>query len=334
MESNVRNINIDKLKGFLIICVIIGHAKNNIFSDNFDVYLFHIPLFLSCSIIFVKNFNFDLLKNRSLQILLPYIFWTITPPVFTIVYHPINFINNFNLNLKNILMGNWFYLKSILWFLPTLFMTNILHSIFKFLKQRYKPYIITGLYFIISFLTIFFNNWITHFHQLGFIPFGIDIYFYLFPLYIFNEYLFRNKIYLHFFLILAFILISYLCLIYFEPIKNNSGYAHIIDLAQFTVPKTFLMYLCFLILNSSIFLIFLKIKKLNLLAVIGKYSFPIYLLHLIIYESVSKYILSPNRGFLVSNLTFIFILFIIIFFSIIISKLLSRVSFYFKYIGL
>ena len=77
-----RDLNLDSLKGFLIVLVVYGHFPFEYFSIEKSgflintialVYFFHMPLFLAVSAIFVKP-SYDRLINRAALILLPYMF--------------------------------------------------------------------------------------------------------------------------------------------------------------------------------------------------------------------------------------------------------------------
>lgn len=330
---NNRDTNIDKLKGFLIITVIIGHSGNNSFNNLIDVYLFHIPLFLASSIIFTKSFNRNVLINRSKQILIPYLIWNVSPPFFSIIYDPLKFIHNFSINIKSLIFGNWFYLQSILWFLPALFTSNILFSVYKFLILKFNSKLIFSTFLIVSLLLIYFTENISKLHQSGTIPFGIEIFFYLFPIYYTIEYMYVNKMRFNPFWNILIIILTYIFLIIFEPIKLNSGYAHRIDLAQFTVTSGFLMYLCFLVFLTSIFNLFINTQSIKILEIVGKYSFPIYFLHLIIYEKLYK-IFPKSENYYLNNLATLIIIILTIFISIMISKFLIKISKKFKFIGM
>lgn len=68
----MRNVNLDMLKGFLIISVVIGHIPWWIypFSKPYELavitkslYFFHMPLFFAISIIFIKNDYISLFKR-------------------------------------------------------------------------------------------------------------------------------------------------------------------------------------------------------------------------------------------------------------------------------
>ena len=73
----------DNLKGFLIICVVLGHAIQ--FSNqDFDnvlmfrfIYSFHMPLFMWVSgyVNYRENVKFNVLKRRAVQLVLPFVAW-------------------------------------------------------------------------------------------------------------------------------------------------------------------------------------------------------------------------------------------------------------------
>jgi len=228
---------------------------------------------------------------------------------------------------SDLLMGNWESLNSIIWFLPALFSLNILFFIFEKLKNKGRVFMI-----ILSVLTFILSSEIMALHYS--IPFGVDVALYLFSLAFVIKciYFYRTHLVQYANLtIFSLIIFSVFILFYFEPIKTHTKYHNIIDLAQFSVPVTFVGYFSYILLNSSIFILFLKIKESKTLANIGHYSFPIFLLHLIVMSKISNLVKFENDFFKVGLLLFVFILSIIL--PILISKLLMKLSVKFKYIG-
>lgn len=324
-----RDLKLDSLKGFLIVLVVIGHIP----FSNFNIekisiveyfgqwfYIFHMPLFFAVSVLFIKT-DYQWLFKRASFILIPYLFWFFYGHKRMLLENPIEFI-------EGVLMGNWSTLNSIIWFLPALFTLNLLFFLFK--KSNKK---IQVLFLIISLASFIYASEIAMLHYQ--IPFGFDVAIYLFLLVLTIKYIYENKerfIKINMYQILGLLIISSLLLFNFEPIKTHSQWYSIIDLAQFSVATTVIGYISFFILNISIFIFFIKIKSNQILEFIGNYSFPIFLLHLIILYKL------PNLIKFDSNYTnFLFLLIstvLSILLPIVISKILMKISDKFEYIGM
>lgn len=83
MVHNVRLDYLDNLKGFLIVCVVLGHSIQ-FSSPNFDnvplfrfIYSFHMPLFMWVSgyVNYRVETKLGLLKRRAVQLALPFVAW-------------------------------------------------------------------------------------------------------------------------------------------------------------------------------------------------------------------------------------------------------------------
>lgn len=325
-----RDLNLDSLKGLLILLVVVGHIPfGNFFIQRPDVYsklvawiyFFHMPLFFSLSVLFIKN-NYKWLTKRAFIILAPYLFWFFFANKFLLVSNPLEFS-------ERVLMGNWENLKSIIWFLPALFSLNLVFFIF-------NKYNITLKYtiFFLSILTLIFSNNIANIHS--FIPFGLDVAFYIFTLAFIVKLIYSKKekfIEIKKSTLCISILVSSTLLFKFESIKTHSEWHAIIDLAQFSVAGSFLGYISFLTLNISLFVLFLKLPSIKYLYILGKYSLPIFLLHLIILYKVPVRILTDH--FEINSLIILISSFLIsITLPIAISKSLMKINTKFKYIGM
>jgi len=324
-----RDLRLDSLKGFLILLVVYAHVpfsyfqiNKTIFLSNISdsVYFFHMPLFLAVSALFIKN-DYSWLLKRAYLVLIPYLFWFFYGHLKLLIASPIDFI-------EIVVIGNWQYLKSILWFLPALFSLNLLVFFFERSSKLYKIIILSS-----SILVFVFSSKIIEVHE--HIPFGIDIAIYLFVL----VYLIK-KIYEHQTIIekiniislLLIILLTIISLFYFEPVKTHTQWHKIVDLAQFSIPVTFIGYVSFLFLNISIFVLFLKMKELRVLSYIGFYSFPIFLLHLMVLYKLPNFF-STDSMYL--NILFLIITIVLsIVLPIFLSKIMMKFSDKFKYIGM
>ncbi|SFD73313.1 acyltransferase family protein [Flavobacterium phragmitis] len=324
-----RDLRLDTLKGFLMVWVVYGHIPFNLFfieKSNFFtaltscIYFFHMPLFFALSVLFIKS-DYKWLVKRVALILLPYVFWFFYENRFL-------FLENYQLFFEKIIIGNWNSIKSILWFLPALLSLNTFFFVFNLSSRSFKIILLA-----ISILTFCFSSEIALIHNK--VPFGIDVAFYLFLLIFLIKYIYENERIIesiNFSLILLMIFGSIAILFYFEPIKTITQFHSRIDLAQFSVPATLVGYISFLILNISIFILFLKLNYNKQLAYIGFYSFPIFLMHVIILYKIPELLQFDN---LILNIIFLLITFVLsIGVPIILSKLLMRVSDKFKFIGL
>lgn len=342
----MRDLHIDSLKGFLILAVLWGHIGlvraavpgnislwiplEELLNVQIPVGYFHMALFFAVSILFVKGINFDFIKKRALLLLMPYVFWYL----WTVQN---SFIVDTVATLKKVLWGNWAHVTSILWFLPACFTVNIYFAL-------YRKY--SGTYWVAAFwlawLVVFLyaERIAAVYHPL--FPFGIDLTLYLFPLLVVIDYIYRHKQWFQkvsAWWALALLPIAYGCIRIIdivEPIKTYTPFAYRIDLAQFTVPFTLPGLLAMLGLCSSITIFFLMAKPLGVLSTVGKYSLPIYLLHLTV---IAKLAMVLNKTALWQNPKFFFMLMflsipVIVLTAIGCSKLFSKLSPYAKYIGM
>lgn len=155
----MRNNWIDSLKGMAIILVVIGHLST-LFSGlvfyklNQYIYSFHMPLFFFISgylINFEKYMNIEktYFKKRVYSLIIPYFFFSAIAYLFYItmdyLYQPQ--IQNIELFEKGVVFNlyaifcsaNGYLLDTPLWFLPCLFITEILFFISrKNLKENYQ----------------------------------------------------------------------------------------------------------------------------------------------------------------------------------------------------
>ena len=83
LRSSFRLDYLDNLKGFLIICVVLGHVIqfSNLHFDEVPlfrlIYSFHMPLFMWVSgyVNYRKKIELSVLKRRALQLVLPFVAW-------------------------------------------------------------------------------------------------------------------------------------------------------------------------------------------------------------------------------------------------------------------
>jgi len=170
----MRDEAIESLRGFLIICVVLGHCTIHNFAQSLlgpaakesfscslwyltwanlmgfvNVYYFHMPLFLGISIFFVKKFSRSYSLSRANRILLPYVFWYLLN---FFLYHSYELLYGlatgslsqikiyfFSLlaTIRNVITGTALSLDSQLWFLPTLFSANMGYSIYRLYNNKF-----------------------------------------------------------------------------------------------------------------------------------------------------------------------------------------------------
>ena len=171
----MRKFYLDNLKGFLIILVILGHVVQGVFVDyqhNFlfrAIYSFHMPLFFFISgyLTWKKVPDSRIPVKRAKQLLLPFIFWAYISPL----------IYQFRFDIEytiNVIL----YPDNGLWFLYNLFV----YSFMIWLSQRVsckrvtQEMVLTGLFFVVCVLMVFFKTkfncsqicWYFPFFALGF----------------------------------------------------------------------------------------------------------------------------------------------------------------------
>lgn len=324
-----RDLKLDSLKGTLVITVILGHisfASFNLVEPAIYkvirsfIYFFHMPLFLAVSTLFIKESK-QWFFDRAKIILIPYFFWFLFQNRNLLIDDVLQFI-------INLFIGNWSSTKSIIWFLPSLFLLNLIVYYFKRSKSFYKNSL-----FVFSLVAFLLSTKIIEIHE--FIPFGIDVALYMFVLTYFIGILYKKKYLfdkINSITIIIAIIFSSIMLFYFEPIKTFTKFHAIIDFAQFSVATTFIGYISFIVLNMSIFILFFKIPHISFLSLIGKYSFPIFLIHLMVLSKIPMQIEFENPFVNIFFLVIVVVLSIV--FPVILSKSLMRISANFKYIGL
>jgi hypothetical protein len=290
------------------------------------------PLFFALSALFIHDYSWPYVIKRALQLMVPFYFFVIIDPI-NLIFHPIfpklfavPFISGLHLIdvIKKVCIGSGFYLQNALWFLPTLFVSNIL---FAFLYKYRSNKIIIGIFLAAFCLLVFFSKTINPVHYI--IPYGVDIVIYILPLVALVRYVyFKKNIFLRYniaFSIAGIIISSALIWLLIPPI-NEAGVQIRLDLDSFIVPDNLLYYLFITALSVFIFLLFLKFNKRTVLSTVGQYTLPIFIFHTYPWFEYFRN-LSPY-AYLVINVLGSIIL------GIALSKLLMRISPKFKLIGM
>lgn len=120
----MRNKYYDRLKGFAIILVVIGHSIQSTYGNYDDItlfryiYSFHMPLFMYISgmVLYrpINNIDFIWLKKRFKSLVYPFLSWMIIPYIFSSRW------NEFPQYVKNVILSPDY----ALWFLWVLFINS------------------------------------------------------------------------------------------------------------------------------------------------------------------------------------------------------------------
>lgn len=336
-----RDYALDNLKGVLIILVILGHGDllTNFKSPIGDftlgyIYLFHMPLFFAVSCLFIKEFSWVYFWKRFVQLMVPFFFFVIIDPR-TIVMHllhphnselPMLFHFSFKAFIEKALIGSSFYLQSALWFLPALFVANILLSVLLKYRDKKILIIVAALAFA---AVLFFANSIQQKRYEHNIPYGLEIAAYLLPFLALCRYIYNKRerfmAYNPGWYFLGIIISSFL-VFYLVPKSDPGANSGRFDLAQFDVPNTIWAYAFLVALWLSILLFALSFNRKSIFSYIGLYTLPIFLLHTSIWFGDLQHL--PAAWYLPVNVIGNVVL------GILISKLLMKISPRFRWIGM
>ena len=171
-NSNNRIVWVDIAKGIGIILVLIGHISQNK-NLHYFIYSFHMPLFFIISG-YLYSEKEQYVRKKAKSILLPYLFWSIVSFLYWVLIERNLRTQNLNpiIPATNILIargGEDNYIFNVaLWFLPCLFVTEVM---FNFLKKRIKNIK------ILSIIILFFSILGYTYSKLNLIrlPFCLDI---------------------------------------------------------------------------------------------------------------------------------------------------------------
>ena len=125
------------LKGLSILFVVIGHLRPN---DHIERYLYSVHVFLFFAIsgfLFSPNtiFNKEYICKKSRRLLIPYAFWSVLATIAAIILG-----THWNEALRTMLtLGGSIGINRPIWFLPVLFITEILYAMLTRKKER-NPY--------------------------------------------------------------------------------------------------------------------------------------------------------------------------------------------------
>ena len=172
IDSNNRIAWVDIAKGIGIVLVLIGHISQNK-NLHYFIYSFHMPLFFIISG-YLYSEKEQYVRKKAKSILLPYLLWSIVSFLYWVLIERNLRAQNLNpmIPATNILIargGEDNYIFNVaLWFLPCLFVTEVM---FNFLKKRIKNIK------ILSIIILFFSILGYTYSKLNLIrlPFCLDI---------------------------------------------------------------------------------------------------------------------------------------------------------------
>jgi fucose 4-O-acetylase-like acetyltransferase len=315
-----RDLKLDSLRGFLIVLVVIGHSNFHGFAQATQghpvsaimsrlvgvlpqIYYFHIALFFSASCLHLQSGRPRSIGRRFALLVVPYFFWVCWP---ALSYFAAEYIFNATRprflpfvtgpvwgwlkdSLGRGLHGSWEQLKSILWFIPAL--VSLLALLIPIIAVhelrprnvlwRYAPFTLLALLWLAIFLN---SSVVAQWHIAGRIPWGLDVAVFIAPIAVLHRWLYRSQESSHrlpFWVLILFIFGGDALISTLEPVKTHSPYAYRIDFAQFSVPSSPYGLLGFLLLTTGLLLVSFRLPAIRWLATLGRFSMPIFLLHII-----------------------------------------------------
>lgn len=313
------NYNMNLLRGIAMILVVIGHA---IFADfvlmknipNTDVYIdiysfiykFHMPLFFFISGFFAKKCfelktkkeYFDLLKNKTLKLLIPYLTFSVIALVIKILLESYTYRSmELNSVIYNIFFNPWENPLKLLWFIYTLYIIFLVMPIFNKIDNKIKILILSILWCLpYGYGTIFNITGVIRYSL--FFVLGYEFY------KRYSKYLEKKKS-----IIRPIILMSILAIINMgDIIINENIHVYISSILAISA------------LVDIVHIVDLKNYLVKLIGYVGNYSIDIYLLHWFFQMPVRILYEKLNFSY---NLLFVFS-FILAFLSIPVSKFLIR----------
>lgn len=277
--GKLRIKSIDIAKGIGILLIIIGHVSENNYI-NFFTYSFDVPLFFFLSGYLYKNTLQPMvyIKKKVGKILVPYIMFGLISYLYWVLIErnlrnqtvsPIDAL----INLFIAQPGENSYIFNVaLWFLPCLFITDIL---FYFLKRKLKKDKILAV-FVISFSTIGYIYTKLDFIRL---PLCIDISFMAIVFYFLGymwknkwEVIFKEKVKKY----LLNIIIVGICMILTIIVSQIN---HGMNMFEGNYNNYFLMYLCAIAGTLMVYLISKIISQNKILEFLGRNSLIIMCIH-------------------------------------------------------
>ncbi len=158
-----------------IILVVLSHTKNtiNLFGDIFPYGSFFMPMFIFISGYFYKNDNSPLwgkegyIFKKIKKLLIPYFIWNFIYGALGMILRYYNIINyGEDINVKTFFIEPWiqghqYCFNLAAWFVPALFLTNVIYAILRDFITKFKVWndtvALIGFYsiFMIIYISIF-----------------------------------------------------------------------------------------------------------------------------------------------------------------------------------
>lgn len=189
MATQDKRNHITIAKAIGIILMVIGHAglPSNVIND--FIYIFHMPLFFSCSGYFFKEIYEwgnvqQFCKKRISGLYIPYLKWSLLFLLLHNVFFQVHINNSeyqltdfYHQAIKIIVMSDYEAMLRPFWFLKTLLLASISTATLAFLCYRFRKYLCTEfqLLFILllTLLIKYINTHIPVIGDLSIVSFGI-----------------------------------------------------------------------------------------------------------------------------------------------------------------
>lgn len=169
MTENKRNTTFTMLSVFGILFVMLGHLGWNVLDVGgiFPYYSFHVLLFVFISGYFYKTSDeeniLEYIKHKAISLLLPYYIWNLFYGVLvTVLYHNgIDYaqgITFYSFFIEPFVNGHQYGLNSPAWFVPALFLLELINIIVRKMLCRIKlnnEYVIMGVYLLMGLITVY-----------------------------------------------------------------------------------------------------------------------------------------------------------------------------------
>lgn len=335
-QSEKRLIAFDMLKLFAIYLVLVGHSVQYLLPTNpyneplyLYIYSFHMPLFMAIAGYFSYKEQLSIgaawgggVKKRFMQLIVPSFFWMVIHALIkiSITFQEINSI---------LLLKEEFF--EVLWFLKSLFICYVLYVLMSSVKSLIIRHLLFA--FVIAFMAF-----VSCFH--------LSL---MFPSFLFGVYLKKKDVLakpnMLKFLLLSSICVFLVCLSFWDASCYNNP-PHIISSAfvlDFSPLITFVgiyMYRLLVGLSGALFFISLfsvvfksdytasRHSLIGFLAKQGRYTQAVYILQVIILETILAHYISFED---VNNIFFVNIILIPFFSMVILAFCLLLTSFLMKY---
>jgi fucose 4-O-acetylase-like acetyltransferase len=341
-----RDGSIDAIKGFLILCVICGHYNYTLLGDtgpeklaiffNELIYLFHMPLFLVVSFIFIKKLDLETFKSYGEKILIPYCFWVF------IFFQSVNTTNTIPNKFKAMFYGTYDMGTGLFWFLAVLFVCKVIMSFYlRVMVSKKSRYLFWFVFSAAWFLIYYFYPQLSDRTIVGLTPFNFIMCLYLFPMLFFVNRIYKSKLYWQHkisTLNLFFLMVATMAYLMF---LSSPAPIHRVDLARFIIPHRLDLILVMVTLWAVLLLLLDRLfVQSNIIAKylsrLGFYSLVIFIFHIPVKQFLEMHIIQavPENMLWVRVLASLLVIFLVCEICILISSVVMRVSQKFKMIGM